>query len=75
MVTPVKTKAKVIIDNSGISSELPILIPELGVLDSLRDYLLFHQHDRSGSWMERVVHAAYLLIQYMEKNQKYFSAP
>ncbi|MBQ4848447.1 gamma-mobile-trio recombinase GmtY [Pseudoalteromonas sp. MMG005] len=75
MVTPVKTKAKVIVDNSGISSELPILITELGVLDPLLDYLLFHQHDRSGSWMERVVHATYLLMQYMETNQECFSAP
>jgi hypothetical protein len=42
MVTPVKTKAIFIIDNSGISAELPILITELGVLDPLLDNLLFH---------------------------------
>jgi integrase len=75
MVTPVKTKAKIVTDNTGVESELPVLVTEQGVLEPLLDYLLSHQHDRSISWMERVVHATYLLMQYMEANQNCFYDP
>ena len=47
MVTPVKTKAKIVTDITGVASELPVLVTEQGVLEPLLDYLLSHQHDRS----------------------------
>jgi len=75
MLTAVKTKAKVISDNTGFTIELPVLVTEYGVLNPLLDYLLAHQHDRSASWFERVVHATYLLVQYMEANKGSFSDP
>lgn len=74
-MTPVKLKAKVVIDNSGIASELPIIVTEHGILDSLLSYLLHHQHDRSLPWSEKAVHATYLLMQYMEANQDCFTDP
>ncbi|MCG7873100.1 MAG: site-specific integrase [Candidatus Thiodiazotropha lotti] len=73
--TTFKAKAKVFSDNTGIESELPILITERGVLEPLLDYCLVHQHDRSESWMERVVHATCLLMQYMDANQDCFDDP
>ena len=75
VLTPVKLKAKIVIDNSGIASELPVIVTEQGVLDPLLCYLLHHQHDRSSPWSEKVVHATYLLMQYMEANQDCFSDP
>ncbi|MCU7872491.1 MAG: site-specific integrase [Candidatus Thiodiazotropha sp. (ex Lucinoma borealis)] len=72
-MTPVKTKAKVVTDNTGFVFEMPVLVTEHGVLDPLLDYLLAHAHDRSASWSERVVHATYLLMQYMEANLDCFS--
>ncbi len=75
MVTPVKTTAKVVTDDTGISYMLPVLVTESGVLTPLLDYLLSRHHDRSASWAERVVHATYLLMQYMEANKHSFSDP
>jgi len=75
MLTPVKVRAKVIADNSGVALELPTLITEHGVLGPLLDYQLTHEHDRSDSWMQRLVHATYLLMRYMNANAECFSDP
>lgn len=75
MTAAAKVNAKVAVDNSGIESELPALLTEQGVLEPLLAYLLAHQHNRSDSWMERVVHAAYLLMQYLEANKSCFDNP
>ena len=75
MAAATKTKAKVVLDNSGVESELPVLLTEQGVLEPLLAYLLAHQHDRSDSWMERVVHATHLLMQYLEANENCFDEP
>jgi ribulose 1,5-bisphosphate synthetase/thiazole synthase len=66
MVTPVKVRARVVVDNTGTECEMPIIVTEQGVLSSLLDYLLSHRHVRSPSWMDKVVHATYLLMLYME---------
>ena len=75
MITVVKIRARVVTDNTGIERELPILITEHGVLDPLLDYLLWREHDRSDSWMERVVRATQLLMQYMDANRGCFADP
>ena len=74
-VTPVKVKARVVTDNSGVPVEIPLLITEQGVLEPLLDYLLHYHHDRSYQWMERTVHSVYLFMQYMEANENCFSSP
>ncbi|MCW7551105.1 gamma-mobile-trio recombinase GmtY [Endozoicomonas gorgoniicola] len=70
-----KTRARVVTDNTGFELELPVLVSKDGVLEPLLDYLLVNQHNRSNSWCERVVHGAYLLMQYIEANQSCFSSP
>jgi len=75
MITPIKAKARIVTDNTGFECEMPIIVTEHGVMNPLLDYLLSHQHDRSDSWRERVVHATYLLVQYMEANLDCFSDP
>ena len=75
MVTPVKVKVRVITDNSGFECWLPVLVTEHGVLKPLLDYLLTHRHDRSVSWMTKVTHSTYLLMQYMEANKHCFHDP
>ncbi|WP_095191428.1 gamma-mobile-trio recombinase GmtY [Pseudomonas sp. Irchel 3E19] len=67
--------AKVIVDESGFRSEMPILLSEQGVVLPLLDYLLSKQIDRSPDWLRRVVSSAKLLITYMEVNQSSFSEP
>lgn len=68
----VKVTAKVVTDNTGVSYTLPVLITEQGVIEPLLDYLLKHFHDRSRSWMERVVQATLLLMHYLEANSDCF---
>jgi len=75
MVIPVKVRAKVVTDNTGIQYEHPVLLTENRVLNPLLDYILAYRHNRSASWAERVVHATYLFILFMEANQDCFNDP
>ena len=75
MVDIARVYAKVITDNSGYQTELPVLLFKDRVLRPLLDYLLAQHHRRSVSWMNRVVHASYLLLEYMEANKGLFSNP
>jgi len=71
----VKVSATIVTDDTGASLKLPVLLSEQGVIEPVLDYLLHHQHDRSLSWMNRVVQASMLLIRYMEANSDCFSDP
>ncbi|WP_342624343.1 gamma-mobile-trio recombinase GmtY [Pseudomonas alkylphenolica] len=71
----VDTHAKVVIDNSGFRSEIPVLLTEQGVVLPVLDYLLSKQNNRSYDWQCRVVRAAKLLVSYMEANEQAFSDP
>jgi integrase len=71
----VKVTAKVVTDNTGVSFTLPVLLTKHGVIEPLLDYLLNHQHDRSLSWMNRVVQSALLLARYMSANHNCFNNP
>lgn len=76
MTTSVRVKAKVIEDDSGIKSELPIIITEQGELSPVTDYLLRLEMDgRSATTINTVVQATRLLIDYMHANQHNFSTP
>lgn len=74
MVT-VEIAAKVVIDDSGIRCEVPILLASEGVVIPLLNYILSHQHDRSLSWQRMVLRAARLLIEYMAANESGFADP
>ena len=71
----VSTYAKVVVDDSGVRSEIPVLLTEQGVVMPLLDYLLSKQSERSQDWQRRVISAAKLLLEYMEANQHNFSDP
>lgn len=73
-MTVVQVVAKVIVDDTGLQSEIPVLITEHGVVSSLVDYLLDNHH-LSPSWQRSVIQATKLLLEYMEANQHHFSAP
>ena len=68
VVTHVVVTAKVYTDSSGASSELPALITASGPLMPLLDYCLHHHHDRSQSWMRKLIHAVGLFLDYIEVN-------
>ncbi|WP_166364439.1 gamma-mobile-trio recombinase GmtY [Pseudomonas akapageensis] len=67
--------AKVVVDNSGFRSEIPVLLTQEGVVLPLLDYLLNKANERSHAWQHNVVIAAKLLLEYMEANQGNFSDP
>lgn len=52
-----------------------MLITEDGHLGSLVTYLLDRAHARSFSWMQKLVQAVGLLLDYMVANQDYYSEP
>lgn len=76
MTMSVRVKATIIEDNSGIKSELPIILTSQGELSSVTDYLLkLEVEGRSVSTINRVVQATRLLIDYMEANKGCFADP
>lgn len=68
----VQVRAKLITDATGAVAEIPILLSSHGCLEPLVDYLLWRRHDRSVSWMRKVVQAVGLLLAYMEVNAACF---
>jgi integrase len=71
----VDTYAKVVIDDTGFCSEMPVLLTENGVVEPVLDYLLNTEIEYSQHWQRNVVSAAKLLLAYMEVNQHNFSDP
>jgi integrase len=67
--------AKVVVDDSGFRSEIPVLLTENGIVLPLLNYLLKKQLERSLSWQHNVVIATKLLLEYMGANQHNFSDP
>ncbi|QVL21437.1 site-specific integrase [Pseudomonas qingdaonensis] len=73
-MTIVQSIAKIVVDDSGLQSEMTILITENGPVTVLIDYLLANQH-LSPVWQRLVTQATKLLLEYMEANHHYFSEP
>ena len=71
----VSVRAKVVTDSTGAVAEIPILMTSEGPLQPLVDYLLWHRHDRSPSWMRKVVQDVGLLLAYMKTNAEHFATP
>lgn len=71
----VQVRARVITDETGAISEIPILLTDHGYLEPLIDYLLWRRHDRSIAWMRKVVQAVSLLLIYMKANASCFDNP
>ena len=75
-LSSVKVTATIVEDNTGIKSQLPILITEQGELNSITDYLLKIEADSvSKSVMNSLIKAISLLLDYMEANKGLFNDP
>lgn len=75
-MTTVRVKATIYEDNTGKTSEIPVLLTEEGELSPLTDYLLnMEANGLSVSLMNTVVRATQLLIDYMAVNTGVFSDP
>lgn len=71
-----KIKAKVIEDLSGVGTEVPTIITDQGVIESVTKYLLrTHLNGASQSKMTQIVQAILLLIEFMGANEGLFDDP
>lgn len=72
----VKVKVSIVEDNTGIKSQLPILITEQGEVRSVTDYLLKLETDgASNALMNGFIQAISLFLEYMEANKNLFAEP
>jgi len=67
-------RGKVYIDNSGVLTEIPVILTELGPLIPLVDYLVEKAHVRSQAWMNNLVYVVGLLLDYMTANHDCFDS-
>lgn len=67
-------RATIYEDNTGIAVEIPIVLTEAGYLDSLIGYCIVNRH-RSYSWMQKLVQAIGLLLDYTDANFCCFETP
>lgn len=68
-------RATIYRDNTGISTEIPVILTEHGPLQPLVDYLLERSLNRSFSWMQKVAQAVGLLLDYIAANHDCFDDP
>lgn len=73
----VKVIAKVVHDNSGVFTEVPVLLDEnKHVIKPLLDYTLKLKRDgKSHSSLTKLIKAAQLLLEYMVSNMECFATP
>lgn len=72
----VRVYATIVEDNTGIKSQLPVLLTEQGELSSVTDYVLKLEADGvSASVIKGFLQAVSLLLAYMEANKDLFSDP
>ncbi|MEB0811586.1 MULTISPECIES: gamma-mobile-trio recombinase GmtY [Enterobacterales] len=72
----VRVYATIVEDNTGIKSQLPVLLTEQGELSSVTDYVLNLEADGvSASVIKGFLQAVSLLLAYMEANKDLFSDP
>lgn len=71
----VTVRAKIYTDFSGGQIEIPVILTENGPLTPLVEYLLDHCHAKSFAWMQKLVQAVGLLLDYMAANHGNFEEP
>ena len=72
----VRVYATIVEDNTGIKSQLPVLLTEQGELSSVTDYVLKLEADGvSASVIKGFLQVVSLLLAYMEANKDLFSDP
>ena len=68
-------RARIFRDNTGISIDIPVILTEMGPIESVLDYMVEYAHIRSPIWMQKLVQAICLLIEYIEANKDVFEGP
>lgn len=71
----VTVRMKVVRDNTGIVSEIPVILTEAGPLMPLVTYILERKHVRSQSAITKLMQAVGLLLDYMEANHDRYDNP
>lgn len=74
-MTHAVVRYKVVLDNTGIVTEIPVILTELGPLMPLIHYLLKHRHIFSESTIDKLVQAVGLLVDFMEANHDCYEDP
>lgn len=64
----VTVRASVCSDSTGAHTELPVLLTPAGVLESLLDYCVYRSHDRSLTWMMKVIRSVRMFLEYLQAN-------
>lgn len=67
-VATISSTARVYADSTGAYVDVPVLLTTTGPLMPLLDYCVSRQHDRSLSWMKKLVQATALFIEYLDAN-------
>jgi hypothetical protein len=71
-----KVNAKIVEDNSGISTEIPVILTDQGVLQPVVDYVLFLQlQGTSLSTLNKHIQSIILLIDFLAANEGMFKDP
>ncbi|WP_235040588.1 gamma-mobile-trio recombinase GmtY [Vreelandella profundi] len=71
-----KVIAKIAQDNSGVTTDIPIILTDEGVLQSVTDYVLsLHLNGTSLSTINKHIQSIILLIEFMDANKDMFDSP
>ena len=65
-------RAKIYRDNTGISIEIPVILTEVGPIESVMDYMVEYAHIKSPIWMQKLTQGICLLIDYIDANKHVF---
>jgi len=75
----VRINAKVVTDDTGIQTEIPVILIEhdgrIFELEPLVDYFLANIQAKSLSWAQKLCQGVEMLLDYMAANYAYFSNP
>lgn len=74
MRSSIKIQANIVIDNTGSSLSIPVIVTRDGVLKSYLEYLVVFRF-RSQSWINRSLFSVRLLIDYIDANKTVFDKP
>lgn len=71
-----KVIAKIAQDNSGVTTDIPVILTDEGVLESVTDYVLsLHLNGTSLSTINKHIQSIILLIEFMDANKGMFENP
>jgi site-specific recombinase XerD len=71
-----KITANVVEDQSGIATQIPVVLTDEGVVESVTDYVLhLHTNGAAKPTISRRLQSIILLIEFMDANQSMFSDP